>query len=81
MVHKLIVIAVDHRREEAEKLQKVLTKYGCEVKTRLGLHEAGDLCSDEGLILLQLIPETEDATNFFEELNTLEGVRSTLIEL
>lgn len=81
MVHKLIVIAVDHRREEAEKLQKVLTKYGCEVKTRLGLHEAGDLCSDEGLILLQLIPETEDATNFIEELNTLEGVRSTLIEL
>ena len=81
MVHKLIVIAVDHRREEAEKLQKVLTKYGCEVKTRLGLHEAGDLCSDEGLILLQLIPETAEAKNFLGELNGLEGVRATLIEL
>lgn len=81
MVHKLIIIAVEHRRKEAEKLQKVLTEHGCKVKARLGLHEAGDVCSDEGLIILQLIPDEPEGLVFLEDLNALEGVRATFIEL
>ncbi len=81
MSHKLIVVAVEHRREEAEMLQKVLTEHGCKVKTRLGLHEAGDICSDEGLIILQLASDEPEAKEFLNDLNALKGVRAKLIDL
>lgn len=81
MGHKVVVISVQHRREEADKLQKVLTEHGCEVKARLGLHEAGDLCSDEGLIILQLVPDEPKAASLVDELNRLDGVKAKLVEV
>ncbi len=81
MGHKVVVIGVQHRREEADKLQKVLTEHGCEVKARLGLHEAGDLCSDEGLIILQLVPDEPKADSLVDELNRLDGVKAKLVEV
>jgi hypothetical protein len=81
MSHKLIIAAVEHRRDEAEKLQKVLTEHGCKVKTRLGLHEAGDICSDEGLIVLQLVKDEPGAEVFLNDLNKLSGIRAKLVEL
>jgi hypothetical protein len=81
MAHKLIIAAVSHRREEAEKLQKVFTEHGCKVKARLGLHEAGDVCSEEGLIILQLVPGEPDAEAFLNDLNALPGVRAKLVEV
>lgn len=81
MGHKVVVIGVQHRREEADKLQKVLTEHGCEVKARLGLHEAGDLCSDEGLIILQLVPDEPKADSLVDELNRLDGIKAKLVEV
>jgi len=81
MGHKVVVIGIQHRREEADKLQKVLTEHGCEVKARLGLHEAGDLCSDEGLIILQLVPDEPKADSLVDELNRLDGVKAKLVEV
>ncbi len=81
MGHKVVVIGVKHRREEADKLQKVLTEHGCEVKARLGLHEAGDLCSDEGLIILQLVPDEPKADSLVDELNRLDGIKAKLVEV
>lgn len=43
------------RSESAVQVQDVLTKYGCSIHVRLGLHDAGpDFCSNAGLMLLQL---------------------------
>ena len=81
MGHKVVVIGVQHRREEADKIQKVLTEHGCEVKARLGLHEAGDLCSDEGLIILQLVPDEPKADSLVDELNRLDGIKAKLVEV
>jgi hypothetical protein len=39
------------------------------------------MCSDEGLIILQLIPDEPEGLVFLEDLNALEGVRATFIEL
>jgi hypothetical protein len=41
---------------------------------RLGLHEAGDACSDTGLIILQLTDEPEEIKRFEEALDALGGV-------
>jgi len=81
MAQKVIVAAIAHRRDEADKLQKVLTDHGCKIKARLGLHEAGSVCSEEGLIILQLVPEEPEADGFLNDLNKLDGVRATLVEL
>ena len=81
MGQKIIAAAIAQRREEAEALQKVLTLHGCKIKARLGLHEAGNVCSDEGLIILQLVPGETEAEAFLDDLNKLDGIRAKLIEL
>jgi len=81
MGQKVVVIGIQHRREEADKLQKVLTEHGCEVKARLGLHEAGPLCSDEGLIILQLVPDEPKADSLVDDLNKLDGIKAKLVEV
>ncbi len=46
-------VKVDHRHEDAPKVQQLLTDNGCFIKTRLGLHKATDdrnICSEDGLI-------------------------------
>ncbi len=73
----IVGIQVNHRSGDAVKVQGILTKYGCIIKTRLGLHEASNICSDEGLILLELI-ERKDKVSvecLEEEINALEDVK------
>ena len=81
MAHKVILVAVEHRRENVDNLQKVFTEHGCKVRARLGLHEAGDVCSEEGLIILQLVPEEKEADVFLNDLNAVSGVRAKFVEL
>ena len=43
------------------KVQKILSDYGCSIRTRLGLHDAGDgFCSPNGLILLEVVNQAAD---------------------
>ena len=72
---RIMAIRTDKRRDVAEKLQKVLTTFGCNISLRLGLHEAGLVCSDSGLILLVLTGPEEEIAQFEQALNQLEGVR------
>lgn len=80
-MQRIMIIKMQKRRDFAENLQKILTKYGCIIKMRLGLHEAGDICSDEGLMILQLVPEADEVQSFEKELNALEGVKTRLVEI
>jgi hypothetical protein len=53
-------IRLDNRTQTALDFQKVLTHYGCYIKTRLGLHDVADnKCAPNGLILLEVIDDTE----------------------
>lgn len=80
MTHKIIAIAMAHRSENADVFQKTLTNYGCKLKARIGLHEAGDVCSEEGLIILQIVPG-EDTDELLKNLNKIEGVRAKYLEI
>ena len=79
--HLIMVIRVNQRLHSADKLQKVFTAYGCNIKTRIGLHEAGEVCGLDGLILLQLVKGTADLADFTAQLNALEGVTAKLVEI
>ncbi len=54
-------------------MQACLTKYGCNIRTRLGIHDAdATSCSPSGLVLVDVFgAETEE---FYRELQGLKGV-------
>jgi hypothetical protein len=66
-------IHISERTKNVPAVQAVLTKYGCSIRTRLGIHEAdATSCSPNGLILLDVFGADTEA--FYEELQGLEGV-------
>ena len=72
---RVMGIVVSNRVEEAARLQEILTKYGCTIRTRLGLHEASkEKCSRNGLILLELVGDSFKWEELENEQNTIEGI-------
>ena len=77
---KIMVIKISQRSDKAPKVQTVLTEFGCIIKTRLGLHEAGEACSEVGTLILQLCGD-EDYQDLEKALNAIEGVKAKLVVL
>ncbi|AVP62472.1 hypothetical protein C3B64_18955 [Clostridium botulinum] len=79
----IMAIKISPRNEIAPKVQEILTRNGCIIKTRLGLHEATNAsCSKCGLILLELLNnKKEDIENLSKDLTSLEGVSVKLLEI
>jgi hypothetical protein len=73
---RILGVLITNRVKEAGKVQGILTKFGCSIKTRLGLHEIStDLCSPCGLILLELLGDTTEMDKLEQELEGLPGVQ------
>jgi len=82
MKKSVMLILVDHRKERAQAVQKILTTWGCLIKTRLGIHNGVlDNCSESGLIVLELAGENEKHEKIKERLSALPGVKAELITL
>jgi len=78
----IIGVRMDNRINNAVKFQEVLTKNGCKIKARLGLHEVSDnACSNDGIIVLQPCGSKEDVVALVKELNNLEGIMAQYIDL
>jgi len=77
----IMVIKIKKRGEKAPKVQEVLTSFGCSIKTRLGLHEAGDRCSEEGILVLQLVGEKDEMKKLEKALNAMDGVKAKMVNL
>ncbi|MEJ5285494.1 MAG: hypothetical protein ACP5Q5_08760 [Brevinematia bacterium] len=76
MKYQLLIVLLTNRLNEAIEVQKVLTEFGCYVKTRLGLHEANEnLCSDKGLMVLQLIGDENEHKKMKQKLEAIKGVK------
>jgi hypothetical protein len=73
---------MDNRIDNAVKFQETLTKNGCIIKARLGLHEVSDdACSNDGIIVLQPCGSKEEVESLVKELNSLEGITARYIDL
>lgn len=77
----IMAITVDYRSKKAEDIQKIFSKHGCLIKVRLGLHEAGDVCSENGLIILQLIGVMSEIDSFKNELSSIDGIKVNMMEI
>lgn len=54
-------ISIENRREEAAKLQNILTDYGCMIKTRIGLHDMGEYkCLNYGVVLIEVVDKINE---------------------
>lgn len=77
----ILGIEIGNREEDAVKVQSLLTEYGCSIKTRLGMHEAGNLCSSMGLIILEFaLGREEQAMALEAALQKLEAVKVRKME-
>ena len=75
METSIMALTIDHRVAKAPVIQTILTKYGCIIKTRLGLHEANEeSCSERGLIILHVSSDASEIEKLEKDLNIVEGV-------
>jgi len=77
----IMAVKIGSRREESPKVQEVLSQFGCSIKMRLGLHEAGEVCSEEGVLILQLTGDTDELKKLEAALNELKSVQAKMIVL
>ncbi len=80
-MYHLMGILIQKRKETSSRVQEVLSEHGCLIKVRLGLHEAGDVCSEEGLVVLQLVGPTEQIDELYADLNVIDGVMAEQMTL
>jgi uncharacterized protein YqkB len=73
----IMAIIQQNRIETAKRVQEVLTKNGCHIRVRLGLHDAQIAgCADSGIILLQLCTDDKAViTSMENELKIIPDVR------
>jgi hypothetical protein len=73
--HLIFGVHVTNRLKNVSLVQSLLSEYGCNISTRLGLHPVGeDRCSPNGLILLEMFGDESVCLELKEKLNRIEGV-------
>jgi hypothetical protein len=73
MKHTIFGVHITNRAENVAAVQATLTKYGCNIRTRLGIHDAdATSCSPSGLVLLDIFGA--EIEQFYRELQGLKGV-------
>jgi len=82
MKRDVLLLLVQHREDTAERVQKILTGWGCFIKTRLGLHDGVlEDCSESGLIFLELVGEENKHEELLRKLKLVKGVDAQLVRL
>jgi len=82
MEKTILLILVGKRKEAAVNVQKLLTAWGCLIKTRLGIHDGIlDNCTDEGLIICELYGSKEQKEELTRKMELIEGVKSQTVTL
>ncbi len=79
--YHIMTVLINHRRDTAKEVQEQLTKHGCSIKVRLGLHEVDSECAEDGLVVLQLTGEEKEMEALKVGLNALDGVKASLTHM
>jgi hypothetical protein len=71
----ILGVQVTSRLDRAQDVQQVLTEYGCNIKTRLGLHEvSGTNCSTLGLLIIETCGERDEIRQMETKLKKIKGL-------
>lgn len=75
--HVIFGVHITDRVYKVSSVQEALTEYGCSIRTRLGLHEAGEgFCSPNGLMILEMVGSDDEQAKLFDALNAIKGVEA-----
>lgn len=79
--HIILGVNVTNFAKNSGEVQHVFCEYGCNIRTRLGLHEASDnVCAPNGLILVEFIGGPEKAAEMAAKLTALQGIEVKSME-
>lgn len=73
---KTIILGVLLRKRTVTSpaFQEILSKHGCNIKTRIGIHNAADnVCSPDGVILLDVIGDDGAIQSIENALRNIDG--------
>ena len=71
----VMLVLINNRKEAAVTVQKILTGWGCLIKTRLGIHEGTlENCSNHGLLILELVGDPKKIEGLHHKLGLVKGV-------
>jgi hypothetical protein len=76
MANKIIIgFRVTNRVKNVQSVQAVLTLYGCNIKTRIGLHDVdANVCSGDGLVLLETFGDKGKIADMENALLAIDGL-------
>lgn len=78
----IVAMIIDQRNQNADKVQKIMTGWGCMIKTRLGLHDGVlNECTPTGMVILEMVGESEKIDEFVHKINLLKGVQAKRMTL
>ena len=74
--HRIVGVHVTDRAIHAGDVQSILSKYGKNIRTRLGLHEVSeDAASPNGLLILEVVGSNQEIDALSDELRRLKGIQ------
>ena len=72
--HIIFGIHITNRLKKAGDVQQLFSQYGCNIKTRLGLHEVENVCSPNGIVLLEMYGDEAVCNELADKLAAIEGI-------
>jgi hypothetical protein len=74
--HVILGVHITDRVKHVPSVQAILTQFGCNIKTRLGLHHVNEsFCSPNGLMIVEFVGENEQSEAMVSQLSAVEGVQ------
>lgn len=82
MERTIMVILIGKRKESAVNVQKILSGWGCLIKTRLGIHDGVlENCSDAGMIILELVGDQDKKDELFRKISLVPSVNAKVVKV
>ena len=74
--HIIVGVHITNRMVNAVEVQKVFTEYGCNIKTRIGLHDVGEtVYGPSGVALIEFFGSLDEAEEMKKRLCAIDGIQ------
>ena len=72
--HIILGVHITNRLKNAAEVQRLFSEYGCNIKTRLGLHEVHNVCSPNGVVILEMYGDEKVCFELADKLAAIRGI-------
>jgi len=72
--HIILGVHITDRLRKVAEVQQLFSQYGCNIKTRLGLHEVENVCSPNGIVLLEMYGDDAVCFELADKLAAIDGI-------